>query len=57
MAAQAGELTLRCDVILYGNVTEHPAVVLSELLDDARRLFEALGRVKYFPDAGPSVQP
>jgi hypothetical protein len=57
LAAQAGTLTRRCDVILYGNVTEHPAKVLCELLDDARRLFEALGRVRYLPEVGPSVQP
>jgi hypothetical protein len=46
LGAQASELTAWCDSILYGDLTDEPAMELSELLDDARRLFEALGRVK-----------
>ncbi len=46
LGAQAGGLTARCDSILYGDSTGDPATELRELLDDARRLFEALGRVK-----------
>jgi hypothetical protein len=43
---QAGRLTMRCDTILYGETTRE-AEDGRELLDDARRLFDALGRVKY----------
>jgi hypothetical protein len=43
---RAGELTTWCDAILYGDLCSEPATELRELLDDARRLFGALGRVK-----------
>ena len=46
LVAQAGELAARCDLILYGDLTGEPAMELRELIDDARRLFEALGRVR-----------
>jgi hypothetical protein len=49
LAEQAGELTAWCDAILYGDLTGEPATELRELLDDARRLFEALGRVRSSP--------
>ena len=39
----AGELGMRCDVILYREVAR---VADEGLLDDARRLFEVLGRVR-----------
>jgi hypothetical protein len=45
LAAQAGELTAWCDSILYGDLTGEAAMELRKLIDDARRLFEALGRV------------
>jgi hypothetical protein len=46
LGEQANRLTMRCDRILYGETTRE-AEDARELLDDARRLFEALGRVKY----------
>ena len=46
LGAQAGELTAWCDTILYGDSAVNRPTELRELLDDARRLFEALGRVK-----------
>lgn len=46
LVAQAGELTARCDRILYGSFTGDSAGVLRDLLADARRLFEALAQVK-----------
>jgi hypothetical protein len=46
LIAQAGKLAARCDLILYGSLADDPAKTLSELLVDARALFEALGRVK-----------
>jgi hypothetical protein len=46
LGAQASELTSWCDAILYGDLGSEPATELRELLDRARRLFEALGRVK-----------
>ena len=46
LGAQAAELTAWCDSILYGDLSDEPATELCGLLDDARRLFEALGRVK-----------
>jgi hypothetical protein len=45
LGEQAGQLTMRCDRILYGE-TSDGADDARELLDDARRLFEALGRVR-----------
>ena len=42
---EAGRLTMRCDTILYGETTQETEDG-RELLDDARRLFEALGRVR-----------
>lgn len=54
----AGDLAMRCDLILYGSLPEKgPAAVLRELLDDARRLFEALGRVKRSDLGDASAQP
>ncbi len=46
LVAHAGELAARCDSILYGPRVANAATELPELLDDARRLFEALGQVK-----------
>jgi hypothetical protein len=46
LALQAGQLTARCDGILYGDAPGEPHEDARRLLDDARRLFEALGRVK-----------
>jgi hypothetical protein len=46
LVEQAGELAARCDLILYGSLTGDPDQALHDLLIDARRLFEALGRVK-----------
>ena len=46
LGAHAGKLTAWCDAILYGDLCSEPATELRELLDDARRLFDALGRVK-----------
>jgi hypothetical protein len=45
LGEKAGGLTMRCDRILYG-VTTGEADDAHALLDDARRLFEALGRVR-----------
>ena len=45
LGEEAGRLTMRCDRILYGETTRE-ADDVRELLDDARRLFEALGRVR-----------
>jgi hypothetical protein len=47
LARAAGELTARCDKILYGEITRGSDTELSPLLDDACRLFESLGQVKY----------
>ncbi len=52
LGAQAGELTAWCDSILYGDSSSEPATELRKLLDDARRLFEALGRVKSSRERG-----
>jgi len=46
LAARAGRLIARCDSILYGDLAYEPARDAPKLIDDARRLFEALGRVK-----------
>jgi hypothetical protein len=46
LGAAAGELTGRCDRILYRDADDAEEQGLSKLADDARRLFEALGRVK-----------
>jgi hypothetical protein len=46
LGARAGELTAWCDVILYGDTSSEPAAELRGLLEQARRLFEALGRIK-----------
>jgi hypothetical protein len=45
LGEMASRLTMRCDRILYGETTGE-ADDTRELLDDARRLFEALGRVR-----------
>jgi hypothetical protein len=45
LGEEAGRLTMRCDRILYGETTRE-ADDVRPLLDDARRLFEALGRVR-----------
>ena len=52
LGAQAGELTAWCDVILYGESSGEPPAELRGLLDQARRLFEALGRVKSSRERG-----
>jgi hypothetical protein len=44
LAAQAGRLTTRCDLVLYGEVDGEWSD--RELREEARGLFEALGRVK-----------
>ena len=46
LGTRARELTAWCDTILYGELSGEPSTELSGLLDDARRLFDALGRVK-----------
>jgi hypothetical protein len=46
LAVRAANIRAHCDLILYGDPTTEPAVELGKLVDDARRLFEALGRVK-----------
>ena len=46
LGEDANRLTMRCDRILYGETTREVDDA-RELLGDARRLFEALGRVKY----------
>jgi hypothetical protein len=46
LGEEANRLTTRCDRILYGETAE-VADDAHKLLDDARRLFEALGRVRY----------
>jgi hypothetical protein len=45
LAAQAGRLIARCDSILYRSLRREPNEDARELFDDARGLFEALGRV------------
>jgi hypothetical protein len=52
LAQAVGELTTRCDVILYGEAPRDPDGELRQLLDDARTLFEGLGRAK---NGGPDV--
>jgi hypothetical protein len=52
LGVQAGELTAWCDSILYGDLCGEPVEELRGLLDDARRLFEALGRVKSSRERG-----
>ena len=46
LGEEAGRITMRCDRILYGE-TPQPADDVHDLLGDARRLFEALGRGRY----------
>jgi hypothetical protein len=46
LAAHASKLTERCDSILYGDSPRLPDQAARELIDDARRLFQGLGRVK-----------
>jgi hypothetical protein len=46
LASQAGQLTERCDTILYGDSSRGPPESARMLIDDARGLFEALGRVE-----------
>jgi hypothetical protein len=53
MGAQVEKLAARCDLILYGSLTDDPAQALDGLLIDARRLFEALGRVRNSRGTGP----
>ena len=44
LGGQAGRLTAHCDVVLYGETPGEPSA--REILESARALFEALGKVK-----------
>jgi hypothetical protein len=44
LAAKAGRLTAFCDQVLYGDVQS--GSLTREILEEARALFEALGKVK-----------
>lgn len=46
LAAEASELAMRCDAILYDELNQRPEHEAERIRDDARRLFESLGRVK-----------
>jgi hypothetical protein len=46
LAQQARQLIAQCDSILYGDLPRAPDEDARQLLDDARRLFAVLGRVK-----------
>jgi hypothetical protein len=52
LAAWAAELTEACDSILYGDSPREPDQCARQVIGDARRLFQGLGRAKFSKQHG-----